>query len=44
MRTLCLIWIACLCCACNPRAVRCDGRLEPINAPAVRAGHGPHAP
>jgi hypothetical protein len=35
VRVLLLVCLAQLACACTPHEVRCDGRLESINSPAV---------
>jgi uncharacterized protein YceK len=42
MRKLCLMLMAALAGGCASHAVRCDGRLEPINVPAVAAGTAAH--
>jgi hypothetical protein len=34
MRGLCVVGLIILMSACSSHAVRCDGRLQPINAPA----------
>lgn len=38
MKTLLLICLAQLTCACTPHEVRCDGRLEPINTSRAETG------
>jgi hypothetical protein len=38
MKTLLFICLAALVSACTPHEVRCEGRLERINAPAGIAG------
>jgi hypothetical protein len=38
MKALLFICLAALVSACTPHEVRCEGRLEPINAPAGTAG------
>jgi hypothetical protein len=42
VKTLVLFCLAQFACACTPHEVRCDGRLEPINAsvPTTRAASG----
>ena len=35
MRSVLLVCLAQLACACTPHEVRCDGSLEPINASAA---------
>ncbi|HLY52984.1 MAG TPA: hypothetical protein VKQ31_08255 [Steroidobacteraceae bacterium] len=38
MKTLLLVCLIQLACACTPHEVRCSGRLEPINAAAATTG------
>jgi hypothetical protein len=38
MRMLLLVCLVQLACACTPHEVRCDGRLERINAAATSRG------
>ncbi|GAC1460108.1 MAG: hypothetical protein PVSMB6_20110 [Steroidobacteraceae bacterium] len=40
----CLFGLLCLSAGCASHEVRCDGRLQPINAVRAPAGHDAHAP
>ncbi len=42
MRTLLLLSVVVLVCACTPHEVRCGGRLEPINVPEPPGGADAH--